>query len=649
MKSPRYRLAGALVVCVSLSAAVLFFGRQDNRPARAEVSGPRADIGVARSTSPEPTEPIAATDESRRPLETRSTDLPQQATTDSAEAGRAPYVLRVLTHQGAPAPGAQVEVWIEANAEESQFYTSNSMGMCAIGVQGESHETRVLATLPEQGSSGVVVLSDIRPTTEAGLREIVLYELGTLSGQVVGTDGSPVVGARVSVTVRGTVRGAGTPRGISDIIADSNGQFLVLLEATRLRYSVRAERHGVSTEPMQALVIGDADTHIVLRFAEEYSIQGQVFSADQSPTGNATVTIWEPSPDLMEASVVSKPLNMTTAVDASGRFRFDLPHGGRFFMLASSPSQCSSVLRELSLTPDDRQEDLVLELLKPMSISGVVEWESGQPVADVFVAAIRDETDDRRGDILNGERLTTMYGFPTTRTAADGSFRLQPVRPGSALYKIMCLPDATRRKCIVQEYGIAPGSTGVRIVITERRIRGAYVHGTVVTEDTGLAVDRFSWILYEQDANGTWHKSLNEANDPEGAFRREGLKPGTTYAATILPRPGYLQVLVPPWVGSLEGTAVDLILPVPRTVECFLPSGVDGAAGSGMVFVERIQFHPETRIPVDSPADATGLARFHLAPGNYRSYMKAGDGSVSCVREFVVGSAQTIYSVNLWD
>jgi hypothetical protein len=118
--------------------------------------------------------------------------------------------------------------------------------------------------------------------------------------------------------------------------------------------------------------------------------------------------------------------------DDEGRFVIPNVKPGRIAVKAEHPDYVTYFKRNLTLAPDQVQENYVVLLPKGETVEGVVKGADGRPIegAFVFVSALRN-IGPQASDAVVAEDAESVEPTMSGRTDRDGKFRVENVPPGT--------------------------------------------------------------------------------------------------------------------------------------------------------------------------------------------------------------------------
>jgi len=527
------------------------------------------------------------------------------------------YQFRVLSPAGAAVANAKITV--ERGGQRSE-YSADAAGIARIPRTAFDGKWTLFASDAERAASGDLTrMSFLRGLADS--QDIELYPLLTVRGRVV-TGSKLASDDFVSIRAEGTAIGRGTPRERPKIAIDVDGHFECTLEANGAWFRFTATLDGEQACETRVRIGSGFAEEVMLQCDGSSVLGGVVLTPSGTPVGAATVHLLQYDPEGRPRKGV-RPLQQRTEED--GRFRFELREREGWILLAEADDWCSSAPLAVDLDPVLTTTTIEVRLVDPTVIAGEVVWEDGRPVVGASVYALRDEAHRPELDRVFGTDLGLKYGFLEAVTDEQGRFELHPVRPGEGAYKLIGVPDMTLRDRRFEESGVAPGTRGMRIVLSEERLIGGVLEVRVTLADTGEPLTQSTWMLYELAADGSTSTSLQTYSNPEGRFRKEGLRPGSQYSVAILPVAGHLTALIDPWTAELGVHEVAVQLPLPVRVEFLAPDLPDGSRPA-RIELRAIDPHPYEDAPWNAVVGTGGRAVFHLRPGDYRTSCAGADG-----------------------
>ena len=357
--------------------------------------------------------------------------------------------------------------------------------------------------------------------------DFALTRGGVITGRVIDAQGRPVVGQIVTLTPaeEGDKKPqqfdplAASPFGKSMYMTDDRGvyrlyglnagRYLVSMGAAnpaginfnlKSRYQAQTFHPGVTDKSKAAIVEikeGSEATGIDIRLglpSQTYKASGRIVDA---ATGKPIPTIVANYGAPLGESKMLMPRGLGAVTNSKGEFRFDSIVPGRYHAFASfdQDSESYSDPTPFEVTNGDLT-GLVIKVHRGLSVSGVVTVEgTDDPATLASLSQIQLNA------FVEGNELSAPRDF-TAKIAADGTFRLTGLRPGTArLYVNRFFVPTKLAVSRVERNGVAqpnglqinPGEslTDVRVVLANATgvLRGQVrVTGSVPLEDMTLLV-----------------------------------------------------------------------------------------------------------------------------------------------------------------
>ncbi len=296
------------------------------------------------------------------------------------------------------------------------------------------------------------------------------------------------------------------------------------------------------------------------KLPEPCRVSGQVVNAaDGASLKSARVA-------LIEEDGQSHPLAFGTTSDsdghfdikniAPGRYRFFASHTGYISQRYKGKDASSGAM--LSLTPGQEIPGVIFRLIRGAVVTGRVVDESGEPMGNVVVAALRKLTADEQEDWGPSVRKDRMLGARAARTDDRGEYRLFGLKPGDYYIKAaessgwemigmsgMIDEGESLNWAAQREFGSAyaplyypgvlyadqaqaltlHGGDEVAADFTMQRVKSVEVSGSVVGADgkpaNGVYVS-LSMVRAEDSTEGS-----NATTDENGKFHIKGVQPGS--------------------------------------------------------------------------------------------------------------------------
>lgn len=307
-------------------------------------------------------------------------------------------------------------------------------------------------------------------TIEVGAEDEIDFALergGAARGRVVGADGRPVAGARVSAV--GSSWAGGRVQTTSDRHAATGADGSFELRGLRLGLAhllaVVADGHGRHArlvEPAPGILdFGE------IRLAAPHSIEGVLLDANDRPASRTLVRLTGPAIEGRDP-YERYGTREERRTDHLGRFRFpDLEPGA--YTVEAIPAGAECVSEDVVVEPGRDRRDVRMRLAAGRPLRVYVRSTAGEPVAGAFV------------------HVTHAGGVLTGRTGADGSGLYRVEDPVSELEASVV--SGPRRFLAPAAYPrVGPEDQEVTITVEE----GAEIAGTVLDPDGKALPD--AWI-----------------------------------------------------------------------------------------------------------------------------------------------------------
>jgi RNA polymerase sigma-70 factor (ECF subfamily) len=386
-------------------------------------------------------------------------------------------------------------------------------------VEGLRSGTEVALEFSREGYS--TATRTARAPAEAGEPlSVELAPSGSVSGLVLGPDGTAVPGAMVQVApARAALEEryeiVGVWQEAPRVPVDSEGRFRISLpplseEALQGGVVLRASARGFAPVLSGGLRVpaGDVLEGVVLDLRKGATLVGRVEQRlDGAPVAGAMIEIANQDlpPELGQGrdwsavGLHNHPFEFVAVSGADGRFEVhDLPPF--HYTLRVQPRNHAGQLVEVDVPSE---KPLTVQVDPLVTLSGTVVYEDGTPAAGAQILA-RTEPGDQ--------------GVAVCVAGADGAFRFSHIYPGR--YRLEGGPPATRSVDVRRTVGEpveAPGE-GVRLVVT----RGAgLIEGRCVAPD-GAGIPR-AQVFAKPVTGGT---VLRVTAAVDGSFTLAGLEPG---------------------------------------------------------------------------------------------------------------------------
>ncbi len=582
--------------------------------APAQADAPQGKSLLTSDDAPSPTSRVPA-------LEEDPIRKPGQVVAKSPSEQESPsQKFRLLSPSGEVLPGCSVELRV---GERLLCGSSGADGICEFQMNA-SRDWSLTATYDGRASSGLLE-SESFPAGVSNPQDVQLYELVRVEGAVLQAEGVPAVGAVVSATYGSTRLQGGTPQAVSTR-AGSAGEFRFDLEGTGGMFVLRATWPGMLPCEERVTVVPGQPSRVELMLLPATELTGLVLDPKGAPVVEATVHVV--AGQSRQERGGARYERQQAQTDDRGVFRLKEAPSLDALLVATHPDWAASEPVELAAGAVNSSGLLVLHLSSKAVIRGDVTWSDGEPAAGALINVMRDVCHPGSEPAVHLMHHELLYGMSQAIAGHDGSFTIDGLRAGEHGYLLACVPfpeDPVRRDQFEQLHELRAGSTGVHIVLDTARLRGAVLRMRVLKEDSGEPLTRMTVFLYERRDDGTWLSTSRGVESETGEFERQGLAPGTTYAAAVLPVKGYLTALVGPWEASSRPHEETVYLRVPTEV-VLRASPAMLNTGARYVEVVPTRGHPYSSDPLKLELKPDGSAAADLGPGDYIAYVPDGAG-----------------------
>jgi len=498
---------------------------------------------------------------------------------------------RVVSADGAPLPGAHVEVQVEQRSETLQgssmstHFTSGRSGEDGTFnvVKVPPGQARVKASATGYAASEPVEL-EIAVGQRAGPLRLVLSDPAVVFGQVLDLDGAPAAGAEVRVTdstgstqhvdrgdAEGRYRVAGLASGVAEVWAQA--------EASGARVTRNVELRA-------------GEQRLDLRLAARPAVGGRVVDGEGRPVAGASVSV---EPVRREEGTFYSASGPSTGSDGSFLLALDRP--GAYRVEANAEAGVGEVEVEVG---DEPRLGVVVELRRlGGSIVGDLVAIEPEAAAEVTVYA----TPKTGGRVIVG------------RGTASGSYRVHRVPAGD--WVVRAEHTSTQRQAL-GEVRVGDGEAVLDLVFPPEGLADAFLEGRIL--GSGRPVSGLQVGLVPVDPSRGTRPAATEGN-AGGRFRFDELVAGR-YQLVVA---GFAADQPPPEVEVGDGEPLVLDLPsVPVAGRVLSPTGQP----LGRVWL--------ALRPADVPrgwvgrtfTGPEGAFRFeHVLPGRYVLSVQSLDGS----------------------
>ncbi len=223
---------------------------------------------------------------------------------------------------------------------------------------------------------------DLDVALERGLR---------LTGRVLGSDGAPLAGVRVTAAATGFEdRMVRREWRVVRSQADGTFAFNALRSDLELALQLRAPGHGV----LLVSVDGDgASAGLIdvgdLRMERQALLAGQVLTHSGEPVPDASLSLSGPDEAVVPVELDRTFKSRWLSVDTRGHFFVPELSAGTWILSASRPDG-QRVTESFTLAAGEERRDLELRLPGGMVVGGRVQDPDGHPVADAFVQLVSE-------------------------------------------------------------------------------------------------------------------------------------------------------------------------------------------------------------------------------------------------------------------
>lgn len=412
--------------------------------------------------------------------------------------------------------------------------------------------------------------------------EIVLEPGSTVAGLVVGGDGEPVAGARVTAEAADAGPGSAPASWRQSAVTDEEGRFEIT-DIAGGKLWLQAQARGLlpgEKVPVEVPSGGVLD-NVRLTLEAGATVLGRVRSPDGEPVAGARIEVLAGDRSFGRRSFLSRS---DTATDGDGRYRLEgVPTGPQ--SLAATQQDYARAVRDLDVRPGENRLDF--ELAAGWEVAGRVIDAAGAPVPGSAVT-LRPAEGSRQETTSGPDGAFAFQGV------AEGTWRLRAEKPGQGVGEVP------------QPLTVAGADlTGLEI----RLEAGGRLLGRVL----GLTLDELAEVQVFAHSPGQGMRLAQP--DYEGAFVFEGLAAGDWRIAAMHPSRGQVMLEEPVTVTSGSEASVELEFPSGGLTLRGVVLRADEPVAGVMVSLSS----PEKPFVGSTPTAHDGRFRFEgLEPGNYR-------------------------------
>jgi protocatechuate 3,4-dioxygenase beta subunit len=422
---------------------------------------------------------------------------------------------------GAPVSGAEVFLSHD-RAKRAVTGPDGHYRLAGVGA-AQALRTEVLVVRARGFLPALHILKFTSPFSREHVLDVVLKRGVILIGRVMGPDGEPVAGARVSHSTYG-LRPVEefVQRPLPYVTSDEEGRFTLSVRPigrvpTRRLYASKEGLSWGASEPFDVRA-GQGETEVVIRLGRGGAITGRVTDESDRPVESARVAVYD-----------GRDSRQAAYTRADGRYEIPGVRAGAYDvkvvppgLLTEGRSRFAATIRPgITVSEGGRSEiDLVLKV-GPV-LSGRVVDANGEPVPDVVVRAYPRK---KGSGLLNP---------PMTRdsvTDARGEFRVEGLSDLAVPHTLVAMSPQYGYEHVTD---MMPGRTDVLITLRSC----PELRGRVLFAATGKPVPFFQLQVWKVPASGVdpprrvyGRPSLQRDGlfaDPEGRFHVR-MRAGSTY------------------------------------------------------------------------------------------------------------------------
>jgi 5-hydroxyisourate hydrolase-like protein (transthyretin family) len=326
-----------------------------------------------------------------------------------------------------------------------------------------------------------------------------------------------------------------------------------LTDAFQHRFDAGVAATGLAQS--QSITPAQSDEKSAEKQAQLCTVSGRVVTAAEgAPIKSARLV-------LVQENAKNRPEIFGALTDGEGHFQIkDVPPGRyRFsasrtgFVAQQYQAKGTSQGAVLSLGPGQQIDDTLFRLVRAGVVSGRVIDEAGEPLANVWVSALRRPTEEEREDWSKGQKQHQFVQASGAKTDDRGEYRIFGLKPGDYYLKASESPDLDQvgnidgsdnyflLRQIVTEYAplYYPGvlqisdaqaiplraGEEVRADFEMRRVKTVEVAGRVIGADGKPATH--AYLLLGVPGVGDLGGDLEGSTDSKGEFLIKHVSPGS--------------------------------------------------------------------------------------------------------------------------
>lgn len=332
------------------------------------------------------------------------------------------------------------------------------------------------------------------------LGTVLLATEAVVTGRVQDTSGRPLDGASVRIVPPEPLPGS-TEKGEPEAVSDAAGWFQLRGQRSGDRLKLSVERSGYARSLLPGVPV-PTEEPIAVVLSPTSRISGRVLDAASRPVSGAVIQATEERVETVAGMpVFGTGRQLETRSQEDGSFSFEGVEPGSIELTASGAQWQESSLR-LRLAAGQDLEGVELTLHEAAILEGTVLGQDGTPVVGAEIGRHRPP---RPGEM--------RIEAPLALSDADGRYRIDRLAPGrlslSASHGVFGQA--------VQELDLQPGENAL-----DFRLQGGQTVSGHVLDRSGSPVAAAR--IWMRASTGTLPEVLSE---PDGAFRFEGIAPGS--------------------------------------------------------------------------------------------------------------------------